>query len=661
MTDLRGTLLRVATLLVIAVGCSAPGPGLSASDGSLDVTSPSGHALTPSSNLPFRPAVILPVPPLTASTADGVPLDAFSGRDAALEDVLLSLFAGSELNILVGDEVRQTLSFDVKATTMEGAFASLLGHLDLAWHVKGDYVVVERQEQRTWPVELPAVTTDDGTSALDVQAQLWDELEAEVSLLLGSHGQVVARPAAGTLEVVAPPSLLDLVADQVDAFQRTLLRPVSLTARRLEVHLPDGAADLDWQALAAALGTSTPPRDGALDLGLAGVGGLVSALAAQGELHAGPLLSATTRNGSPARLELPDSRGEVLSLRLLPRAADDGSIDLSLEREVGRADEVARMGSARMTLSSGRALALAGPVRDVTVEEDVPALGGLFHSTQESQRRVATVLILEPTVGETGLALGTVPPTQRESGHLLDREPLASTTSKTASITRSGLSAALYDAGCQALTDGHDRRALGLFRRATELDPARSDAWLHAAAIELRTGRADEARRLAGHALLRNGDDVLALTVAGLADLAEGVTHDALARLQRAYSLKPCAVTATNLSAAMLEAGDLERARLVLSESFPLELELFEPHLDRAYVHLADGELSAARTALLSATTLGAPAADQRMVTLQSLVHALEQSLGLVAIEGDQAVLPAGIEGLVDPDRSPNHFLSGWH
>jgi len=654
---------RALTLLAAAAlsaSCSSHRPAVAMAGREWDGSLPSSYALPTSAARPFRPAVVLPVPSMQPDDRAGVPLSALSGHEAALEDLLLSLFAGSELNILVGDDVRRSMSFDVKDTTMEGAFVSLLGHLDLAWRVQGNYVVVEQHEQRTWSVVLPAVASDDGTGALDVQARLWDELTDEVSMLLGSRGQVMARPAAGTLEVVAPPALLNLVADQVDAFQRTLLRLVTISARLLEVELPDGVSDLDWQALAAALGRPAPPRDGALDLGIPGVEALLAALAKQGQLRAGPALTATTRNGSPARLHLPDARGDVLELRLLPRAGEDGSIDLSLEREAGGAGERRRMASARSSVSSGRMLALAGPVTSVSVETSASSFGGIFSTTTSVQRRVASVLLVEPSVGESGLTLGAVPAARRDATQLLQRRPPAVSEQGKTAISRAGLSSALHAAGCQALSDGHDRQALALFGRASELDPSRPDPWLHAAAIELRTGRPHEARRLAARALSIDPADVLALTLVGLADLAERRLGEAHKQLARAYAARPCAVTATNLAAALLEAGDLAQARMVLSEQHPLESELFEPHLDRAYIHLSDGELSAARTELLLAANLGAPLADQRMMTLEAMAHALRLELGDEAAI-DVRKLPSGLEDLVDPSRSPDHFLSGWH
>lgn len=608
----------------------------------------------------FRPAVVLPTPPLVTKADVGVPLSALTGRGAELEDVLLSLFAGSDLNILVGDDVRASMSFDVKADTMEGAFTSLLGHLDLSWRVQGDYVVVEPSERRVWSVDLPAVTDDDGTSALDSQARLWDELLGQVNDLLGSRGQAVARPAAGTLEVLAPPSLQDLAADQIDAFQQTLLHPVRMHAQLIEVALPAGSPSLDWSALAEALGQLPPPAGQPLPLGLLRTGDLLTALAAQGEVTARMPLRVTTRNGSPARLNLPDGRGGEVTVRLLPRASSDGSVDLSVEHPAGP-QSMPRLEAARASLASGRALVLSGPSREQQSETQVSVLGGLFSRSEPLSETVQSLIVLSPAVSDAGLVMGSPAGHARPAEGLLERKPSPGSKAPTGTLSRAGLAAALFAQACTDLKTGALRRALHRFERATELDPQRTDALLHAAALHLRTGRPSEARQLSEQALTRAPDDVLALTLAGLSTLAEGRPGDAVNRLRRAWTQKPGAVTATNLAAGLIEAGDIAQAQLVLSEHHADEQVLYEPHLDRAWLHLLNSELAAARTELMQAATLGAPSADERMLVLQRMVAVLERSEGARPDELRNKRLPVELEDLVDPDRSPGHFLSGWH
>ena len=654
---MRRALLVLVAIVALSSACVQPRRTLSGSGTDLP-GSVQGEPLAADALQRFRPAVVLPTPPLILEAVEGVPLAALSGREAALEDVLLSIFAGSELNILVGDDVRRTLSFDVKGTTMEGAFTSLLGHLDLAWRLQGDYVVVERQEQRAFALELPTVATDDELSTLDAQDRLWDELTAELAGLLGSRGQVVSRPASGTLEVVAPPSLMALVADQIDAFQRTLVSPVRLSARLVEVHTPQRGTSLDWEAVSAALGIDGPRHDGALDLGFASVDELLAALSAQGDVTLLSAVRATTRNGSPARLALPLGPDGDLAVRVLPRSATDGSIDLSVERPVTGADGVTRVGAARASVSAGRALVLTGPRHDLEGRSGHTLFGGIFAGRDPLASSVHTLLVLEPLVTDLGLAASGAEPGAHPAERLLDRPAQAGLLGKRTSVTRAGLAAALHTAGCQALVAGHDRQALGLFQRVTELDPLRLDAWLHASALQLRTGRALEAARLADRALALGGDDLLALSLRGLADLADDNPGAALPFLRRAYSLRPCAVTSTNLAAALIAGDRLDEARLILSEHHADEAELYQPHLDRAFLHLVTNELTAARTELLAAATLGAPAGGERMVQLQYMAHRLDATLGA---DDDRPALSDAIQALVDPNSAPDHFLSGWH
>lgn len=244
-------------LLLIAVSCSTQQPMES---------EPLSKAAEPEPQ-PFRPMLVLPLPSLRSPDKTGTPLETLSGRNTEIRDVLLSLFKDSDINLLVDPDVQGTATFDVKGSTVEKAFETLLRTLDLAYEWDGEFLRVSTKERETFYVDLlgedpqqlsasPSANPNSGSSAGGGggsgagDLSTWDGITEDLEKIAEGQSSLLINPQAGTIQVEAAPSVVARVRNYLHHTVARLSAQVSIEARLLEVSLKNEfRLGVEWNLL----------------------------------------------------------------------------------------------------------------------------------------------------------------------------------------------------------------------------------------------------------------------------------------------------------------------------------------------------------------------------------------------------------------------------
>ncbi len=220
---------------------------------------------------PFRPMLVLPLPSLQTSGRPGTPLATLTGRDADIRDVLLSLFKDSDINLLVDSDVQGTATFDVKGSTVEKAFETLLRTLDLAYEWDGEFLRVRTKERETFYVDLlgqdprqiggsSGSASGGGTTSRGGSSggsglggddlSTWDGIQEDLEKIAEAQASLLINPLAGTIEVEGAPSVVARVRNYLNLTVPRLSAQVSIEARLLEVSLnSEFRLGVEWSLL----------------------------------------------------------------------------------------------------------------------------------------------------------------------------------------------------------------------------------------------------------------------------------------------------------------------------------------------------------------------------------------------------------------------------
>ncbi|MEQ8766898.1 MAG: tetratricopeptide repeat protein [Planctomycetota bacterium] len=188
------------------------------------------------------PLLLLEPPPgLFAPEEEGVRLEDLSARDADVASLLFSLFEGGDVNLLVADDVRGSLSFDFRRTTLEEGFLSLLDLAGLTFRRDGDFLVVTGTDSKTIDVDYPLpldLQGGEGTTA--TAPDLWELLEQNLPDLLEDEdraGRVIVNALAGKVVLSGSPRGIRRAEAFLREVQESVDRQVIVETEVFEVTL----------------------------------------------------------------------------------------------------------------------------------------------------------------------------------------------------------------------------------------------------------------------------------------------------------------------------------------------------------------------------------------------------------------------------------------
>ena len=146
----------------------------------------------------FQPMLLIPLPELAGEENQGARLESFVGRDTQVQEILLSMFRDSDINILLDEDVSGSLTFDIKNTTVESAFEALLRSLDLSYEWDGSFLRVQRMVRRSFDVDILSSSSESSSSDGGSQGQQnqgdsspWSSIEED----LGRAAQYAGKDA----------------------------------------------------------------------------------------------------------------------------------------------------------------------------------------------------------------------------------------------------------------------------------------------------------------------------------------------------------------------------------------------------------------------------------------------------------------------------------
>lgn len=388
--------LTAASLVLAATACTTAG---SASPPALDHQQGAAPPV-------FRPMLVVPMPSLQGGTAPaGRPMEALQARATPLGDVLLALFKDSDINLVVDPDVQaMPCTFDIKRSTVEESFETLLDSLDLGYEWDGNFLRVRSVVQDTVLVDLmdgagtsggqsvgggsgnsgnsggggsSGASASGGAAGGGGQGRFWDEIEENLPTLLGEGSSFVLNRTASAIHVVGRPSGVRRLREIVGTTMGRANKQVSLEARVLEVRLADEhSLGINWSLLPGLFHSNKT--------GLGGGGSIVSQTAASG--------------------------GTALTFGIL----DGGDFSLVV-------DALQSQGQVRV-LSSPRVSTLNNQSAQIAVTDQVPYIRREI-VTQEGIARTeysvefvqtGVLLTVRPLIGEDGLLSVSITPSVRE-------------------------------------------------------------------------------------------------------------------------------------------------------------------------------------------------------------------------------------------------------
>lgn len=205
-------------------------------------------------------------------------------RDADIREVLLTLGKRTDLNVIFGNDVKGTVTADLKRVTLEEALSALLGPLGLEYARDGNFirVFVPGVETRIFTLSYMSTTrtggatlsataggTAGGTTSVtggttggggasgasssvtsaDV-VDLWGDVEKNLTNLISKDGKVVLNRTAGIVAVTDYPKNIQRIARYIELIEGSVQRQVIIEAQIVEVTLTkDFQAGINWSMI----------------------------------------------------------------------------------------------------------------------------------------------------------------------------------------------------------------------------------------------------------------------------------------------------------------------------------------------------------------------------------------------------------------------------
>jgi MSHA type pilus biogenesis protein MshL len=421
------------------------------------------QAAAPELPTPLAPLVVadaLSSGAASATPARGPRGGSFRFRDTSVRDAIRLLFKGSDLNVLVDDDVKGRITADFAGATPEQVLSAVLRSQGLSMTYEEGYARIGLHDRRIFHLDYVAGAA---------YGALWDEIATQVQALLTPQGKVTVSPATGTLIVADRPENLDQVESHLRHLEEVIGRQVLIEAKVIEVTLNDSfQMGVNYGLFPRALGIgpgvggaatggnallqSFAPNVGGIQFGLFRTGdfsALLEALHAQGQVNMLSSPRVATLNNQPAVIhvteQVPVISREVLSgeidptqtavrydvtfeeagirLEVTPQIGGDGGLTIrvhprvtEVSGEVTTPDNLQtlpilneRETETVLKVRDGQSIVLGGFIQKRRTEDvskvpglgSLPLIGALFRSTDQKEDRVELLILLTPTVLDT--------------------------------------------------------------------------------------------------------------------------------------------------------------------------------------------------------------------------------------------------------------------
>ncbi len=369
-------------------------------------------------------------------------------HDVELREVIDILSRHWRINILLSKGVAGRVSvnlFDVDAAQAVQAVAHAAGYaVDTR---RGDYLILDRQELGR---DTPSTTTTVRT--YKVQYSNVRQVAELVGKYVSRYGKVTTLPERNLLIVEDAPDFherIERLLATIDAEPRQIL----IEAKILEITLDDGETyGVDWSRIFGPGSASSTGTNGLAAPGTAGfffnlvnrnLNVYLSALSGAGRVKtlSTPKLLALENQEAQAVIgerigyKVTTTTNQVTTesvqfletgviLKVTPSVDQRGRILMSIHPEISSATMTGGIPSKKSTevttqllCEDGQAVFIGGLIKRVSSQrrsgvpllKDLPAVGGLFSSTEESSASTETVVVITPRIVRSPAEPGTTP------------------------------------------------------------------------------------------------------------------------------------------------------------------------------------------------------------------------------------------------------------
>lgn len=401
-----------------------------------------------------------PTPPSTPSLG---PLYSFRAQELPIIDALALFARSNHLNIVAGPEITGTVTVDFHHLPLERAMSALLEAHGYYWEHHQDLIQVKQFKTKILNVDyirlirggtgqnraqLNSGSSGSGSGAAQNTGQItvnqqdeikfWEELEAQIRILMSKDGRLVINRLSGTIQITDWYQRVDEIDHFLKKVHKALYRQVEIEVRIYEVNLNDNySLGIDWTKI-NFLGSSgnirlaniiAPPfvpfggfafkaatttisfADGSFD-------GVLKALQEQGDLRVVSQPRVVTLNNQPALIKVATDQpfftqtiaqgtsgtGNIITeqvrsvtvglvLSVTPQISEDGWIMLDVTPIISRLRDIAtspnetsnapvldvKQSSGLVRLKDGEMVIIGGLIQDESSETErkVPILGDI--------------------------------------------------------------------------------------------------------------------------------------------------------------------------------------------------------------------------------------------------------------------------------------------
>jgi len=197
----------------------------------------------------------------------------FRAQEMLLADALRLFARANSLNIVVGPEIKGSVTVDFQGLSLRKAMVALLDAHGFYWVKEGELMIVRRLKTRIFTIDYirlvrsgsgrsEAKSTSGSSSGssssgggtvqvgqVDV-VNFWEELEQQLKAMISEEGRFVVNRLSGTIQVTDLHRRVEQIAEFLSHLRRTLYRQVEIEARIYEVALNDDyALGIDWNRI----------------------------------------------------------------------------------------------------------------------------------------------------------------------------------------------------------------------------------------------------------------------------------------------------------------------------------------------------------------------------------------------------------------------------
>lgn len=197
----------------------------------------------------------------------------FRAQEMLLADALRLFARANSLNIVVGPEIKGSVTVDFQGLSLRKAMVALLDAHGFYWVKEGELMIVRRLETRTFTIdyirlvrsgsgrsEAKSTSSSSGSSSgagggtvqvgQEDSVKFWEELEQQLKTMISEEGRFVVNRLSGTIQVTDLHRRVEEIAEFLSLLRRSLYRQVEIEARIYEVALfDDYSLGIDWSRI----------------------------------------------------------------------------------------------------------------------------------------------------------------------------------------------------------------------------------------------------------------------------------------------------------------------------------------------------------------------------------------------------------------------------